>query len=303
MPYDERDLRSELTAAPPPACAAGSCRSAQYFELAKLAPDDETALGTRTWMVRSQSCCVAFSLAQPGDGLSRADQPDEYMVLLPPGSDAVVTAGSEQQEVAGGSVVVLPAGASTVALTSPGVVVRVFSTRAADLTARCRNAAAYGEADPRVAEFQPWPEPPGEPRLRVYSLADHPPDPSRFGRILRCTTVMVNYFEPEDEPRDPSRLSPHHHDDFEQLSLQLDGDYVHHMRTPWTVNLDDWRDDEHQRCSSPALTIIPPGLVHTSQSVDRARHQLIDIFCPPRLDFSERPGWVRNAGDYPMPSR
>jgi hypothetical protein len=27
------------------------------------------------------------------------------------------------------------------------------------------------------------------------------------------------------------------HDDFEQLSSQLSGEYVHHIRAPWMVNI------------------------------------------------------------------
>ena len=152
-----------------------------------------------------------------------------------------------------------------------------------------------------MAPFAAWPDPVGGHRVRVYSLDNWPADPDRFGRIFRCSTFMINYFYPVPGPRDPSKMSPHYHDDFEQLSLQLGGDYVHHIRTPWIPDMGAWRDDEHMACASPALTIIPPPSIHTSQAVGNDVHQLIDIFSPPRFDFSARPGWVINADEYPQP--
>jgi hypothetical protein len=308
MPYDERDPRSQMATATLARRAAGASFAPQYFEFDELAPDEVTAAGTRTWLVRSQNCCVAYSSARAGDTLRRDGQPDEYMVLLPPAAEgtdggpaATVSTPAESQDVGAGAVVVVPPGESSISVHRDGPIVRVFSTVADDLVAACSNAAVYAEADPNVTPFAPWPDPPTGHRIRVYRLDDYPPDGQRFGRILRCSTVMVNYFEPEDAPRDPSRLSPHHHDDFEQLSLQLAGDYLHHMRTPWTTDMADWRDDEHQTCASPAVTVIPPPVIHTTQSMGHMRHQLVDIFCPPRLDFSERPGWVLNADEYPMP--
>jgi hypothetical protein len=309
MPYDERDPRSQLATATLPGRAPGACLPPQYLEFGHLEPDDITERGTRTWLVRNQNCCVAYSQARAGDTLRRAAQPDENVVLLPHAAEAAdagpvvtVSASTGSEDVTAGALVVVPPGESTITVRRDGPVVRVFSTAADDLAAACSNAAMYAEADPNVTPFAPWPDPPAGHRIRVYRLDDYPPDGKRFGRIFRCSTVMVNYFEPEDTPRDPSRLSPHHHDDFEQLSLQLAGDYVHHMRTPWTPDMGTWRDDEHQATASPAVTVIPPPVIHTTQSMGHMRHQLVDIFCPPRLDFSERPGWVLNADEYPMPS-
>jgi hypothetical protein len=301
VPYEQDDPRSQL-ATTTTARSVGACLAPQYFEFASLEPDHVSPAGTRTWCVRSQSVCVFFSQAAPGDALRRDDQPDEYMVLLPaPGASAAVSAGGEPRTVSGRAVVVVPPGDSAVVLHEGGMVVRLFSTQAADLLEQCRNRDVYVEPDPNVAPFAPWPDPPAGHRLRVYALDDIPPDPARFGRILRCSTMMVNYFYPDDGARDPRKLSPHHHDDFEQISLQLEGDYVHHIRTPWTVNLEDWRDDEHRFCASPAVTVIPPPAVHTSQSVTEERHQLVDVFSPPRHDFSARPGWVLNHDEYPTP--
>ena len=127
-----------------------------------------------------------------------------------------------------------------------------------------------------------------------------PKEPGRFGKIWRCTTFMVNYLEPAAGParRDAScrRTTM---TSSSSARLVLNGAYTHHIRWPWTTNMTHWREDEHEYCRAPSVTVIPPPAIHTSRAEEPG--QMVDIFCPPRMDFSMKPGWVLNAADYPMP--
>jgi hypothetical protein len=297
--YGNKDPRSRM--APAAVGGAEPCAAPQFFDFSVLEPE-VSELGSRTWWVRGQNFALAYTVAQPGEVLSRHAQPDEYVVLFARDpAEAVFCARGERAEVDAASLVVVPPGPSTIEIVRESHVVRLFSAASPELLEKCRNHEAYTESHANVAPFEAWPDPVGGYRLRVYPIADYPYQQGRFARVFRCSTFMANVFDPDRGPRDPARLSPHSHDDFEQCSLAVDGEYVHHVRTPWTPDLSTWRADEHARAGSPSVAIIPPPSVHTSQSVSQARNQLVDIFCPPRADFSAQPGWVINEAEYPVP--
>ena len=163
-------------------------------------------------------------------------------------------------------------------------VIRVIAAATVpELAGRCANPGEYAESDAERRRVRSLARPAGR---SPHSCRTHWPSTrsprGASGRIFRCSTVMVNVLPESDDPRDPSKLSPHHHDDFEQVSLQVVGDYVHHMRVAWTPDSTTWRDDEHGACQAPAIVVIPPPLIHTSQAVGAMRHWLIDVFAPPR---------------------
>jgi len=300
--YEAHDPRSKLAAgsAAKSAVPAGFA-AAEYVKFGDLVPSEQLPQAS-TWYGRGQNMIVAYTEGQPGAVLERKAQVDEYMLVLPhPGAGAVLEAGSERIEIPGFSLAILPPGDSRITLRQPGQVIRVFSTRNTDLASAAANADAYAHQHPNIPEFAPWPDPPGGFRIRWYSL-DVPAQPGRFGRIFRCTTMMINMLPFEPAPRDTSKLSPHHHDDFEQCSLAIQGEFTHHIRWPWTANQQHWRNDDHEHCPAPSIAIIPPPAIHTSAATGTTGNQLVDIFSPPRMDFSKMAGWVLNADEYPMPA-
>jgi hypothetical protein len=300
--YNASDPRAALApAAPPAAASSGDGYAADYVVFHDAAPAEVDDNGGRHWYARGQHLVVAYSECAGSMSARRADQPDEWMLLLP-GADtrARISARGEVAHTAGYSLAVIPPGNSEIDITGTGQVVRIFSASAADLCAHAVNAASYRSDHLNVAPWAPWPSAVGGPRIRIYSL-DVPQVDGRLGRIWRCSTLMVNLSWPYDGPRDETKLSPHSHADFEQASLVVAGEYVHHIRWPWSSDRRAWREDEHVVCGSPSVTIIPPPTVHTSQGQGTGTNHLIDIFAPPRRDFSERPGWVLNADEYPMP--
>ena len=264
-------------------------------------PQKTESDGTRHWVTRAANFVTVVSEAANGTVLTR-DNPDEYMVLLPPGTEAVINANGERIESKGESLVIVPPGESATTVRKAGTVVRIFSSKASDLMAAARNAATYDDGAPEVTPVTPWPDPAGGFRLRHYDLSRiASPDPSPLKmRVFRSTNLMINIFIPWTTRRDERKLSPHSHEDFEQMSLALKGKFVHHLRYPWSPDKTRWREDEHEHYDSPSVLVIPARVIHTTQDVGEGVTWLIDIFAPPRLDFSSKPGFVLNAAEYPV---
>lgn len=282
-----------------------AARSARFYE---DAPTWQDADGSRHWVTRGGNFVVVATHAAPGATLARdaLAQSDEYMVLLPQGTPGRVAAADAAIACEGDDLLIVPPGASAVVAPQGGWLYRIFSRQAGDLAARATNAADYAadyaDGAPHVAPLVAWPAPVGGYKLRHYRLAEYARGDTTM-RLFRSSHLMVNVFLPGAAPRDVRKMTPHAHADFEQGSLALRGSYVHHLRYPWTPDLTSWREDEHGRIDAPSLIVIPPKVIHTSQSVGQPPMQLVDIFAPPRDDFSLKPGLVCNAAEYPLPDR
>jgi len=264
-------------------------------------PDEAEAVvenGVTSWHCHASNFVVVFSRLDAGQRLAVTGNDDEYVVVVANGGCPVrITAGDEQAEIAEDSLAIVPPGDSVVEATGGGLIWRVFSRDSHVYAERAANALPVNGGAP-VAPLEPWPAPVGGYKLRTYRIADHP-NPATPARIFRSRKLMVNLLPKREVLRPPSNLTPHSHDDFEQASIVSVGEWVHHIRRPWGVDSTRWADDEHVRVLSPSVSVIRAQDVHTSQNLTE-HAQIIDVFGPPRLDFS-RKGWVINADEYPMP--
>lgn len=301
MAFDPSDPRTALAINQTETSAAtDGYAEAQAFRFHEMAPCERGSVH-QTWWIRGQNFALGYSECEGAASFPIRSHRRESVLLLPGHElEATLRVGSDSQSVPPYSIVVVPPGEMMLETSGRGQLVELvsFDEPVAESVA---NPESYVDPHPNVASLVPWPEPPDGFRIRTYSL-DVPRQEGRFGRIWRCTTFMVNVLDPTVGPRDTTRMSPHSHADFEQCSLAIEGDYVHHLRWPWTTNLAQWLPDVHEHCPSPSAIIIPPPSIHTSQAMGEGVNQLIDIFSPPRVDFSERPGWVLNADEYPMPA-
>jgi hypothetical protein len=295
---DPQDPRSRLANAP---YAVGSrFAPAQYSRFDTAAPHHAEP-GSRTWYSHASNFVVAWSDAQSGAVFAREADVDEQLLVLPDeGTVVEVSAGGERVRIGGKTVSFLPPGGSSVRVLEPGRIIRALTRRSApDLFARCSDAARGVIDDPNAAPFQPWPAPPSGYRIRSYPMQGER-RATAFGRVWRCSSFLVLYVEATRGARDPSKLSPHAHADFQQCCVVLEGEFSFNIRWPWVADKAAWRADEHETVAAPAVVMIPAQAIHTTQRLSAGVNYIFDIYAPPRGDFSAA-GWAINGDDYPLP--
>jgi hypothetical protein len=247
--------------------------------------------------VRAQNFAIDWFRGEPGSTFGFASS-EETMVLVFDASGDISRHG-HRTSAPRRSVSIVPAGSYEIKLSQAGCGCILSINRKDPQPAR--NAASYQTPDPRVAPVGPaWPRVDGADDIRVFEIDTFkaPADNPRL-KMLQSATMSINWVDYEG-PRDRKVLSPHAHADFEQASLAVAGDFVHHLRVHWGKNAEEWRDDEHKLAPSPSVLVIPPELIHTTEGVGPGHHLLIDIFAPPRRDFIAK-GWVFNAAEYRDP--
>jgi hypothetical protein len=278
----------------------GDFRQASTIHFAGHPPID--AAGARRWVARGQDFVVEW-IESAGDAAPVFVDSAHEMIVLPIGASAFLSVGAGTATAPPRSVCIVPAGRLSLSLAAGGRCA-VFCSQRSDLSEHgAINAGRYRSRDPRIAGPAPaWPRRQAVRGIEVIAVdgVQAPADNPRL-KMFQSETLSINWAEYAG-PRDRALLSPHSHADFEQGSLAVEGEFMHHMRWPWGRDANLWHDDEHLPLRAPSLVVTPPEVIHTTEGLGTGNHLLIDIFSPPRRDFFDK-GWVANGSGYEPPRR
>jgi 5-carboxymethyl-2-hydroxymuconate isomerase len=258
--------------------------------------DDGSAVDTvRRTGGRGQNFLVEW-LEFSGNGRAEIECDDEMFIVAAESELEISWQDGSTADLRPSTVAITPPGQGNLRGKKGGKAILIAPIRD-DAAGDARNAGQYGERKAAVAPL-------AAPRRRKKAAGivvidadsiEPPADKPRL-RMLRSASMSINWVRYEG-PRDRRQLSPHSHADFEQGSLAVAGNFVHHLRVPWGSDSTHWQPDTHLEAHSPSLVVIPPGVEHTTEGVGDTGHLLIDVFAPARRDFIEK-GWIANASDY-----
>jgi len=256
--------------------------------------------GHRHWLMRGQNFWLEWvELSDAAAGFS-AESKDEMLVIAHNGELRIGTSadGLPAVNVPAHSVAILPPGRYTIS-GKPSARCGVLASQRMDMDGRhVLHAEAYETPDPRIKPTgKPYRRKQASGEIKVLDIGQvmASKDKPRL-KMLQTETLSINIVEYAG-PRKRSELSPHSHDSFEQGSLAIAGNFVHHLRVNWGSDADQWREDEHLHAPSPSLLVVPVEMIHTTEGVGEGHHFLVDLFSPPRADFIGK-GWVANSADY-----
>jgi mannose-6-phosphate isomerase-like protein (cupin superfamily) len=245
--------------------------------------------------MRLQNTLVAWSEVSTVPATLHQDIPGEIFVILPD-AGAVLSGGGAKAEAPARSISILPPGPTMIELSSPGLVIRMFSPAPEALARHALNrddyTAPYAGINPIGAPFAFT----GDAGIRIFEIDRFKAAAGKRPPSFQTATMNVMWIE-QDGPHNPARLNPHAHEDFEEGALVLDGAYVQHLRTPWAADAGQWRDDEHVTCNPGTLMIVPPTVIHTTGALGTGRHVMLNVFAPARADHIKS-GMVLNAREY-----
>src|SRR5262249_352089 len=156
-----------------------------------------------------------------------------------------VTADGATAKAGPRSVIVVPAGKSSIRLDGPGRCIRIFAPAPAKWAEVANDFSVEGL--PPLQGFEPAFRPRlGTVHIPLYAL-DQPANPQPRAKLFQCGPFSISVVE-YPGPRAKSELSPHSHTDFEQLALAIDGSWMQHFRTPWLSDANHWVADQHIDC-------------------------------------------------------